>query len=394
MQIASVLHYTPVNVYSNSCASPVYYSNEVMMRIFLALTISVALGRPLQVQAQQCGVNNLPSYRDPGNNIPRIQYRHQVLIPSYNFTCCGVVTQWGAYVEPGDSNDSPMIYNATFQVWRPDGNGNGVYTMVGENVYLNAIQSFIEFQPGDVVGYYLDSTRESNNMGVQLDVSNSNLEVYYGPPQERGTFDIRAEGVEVEDRGAPILFVGVGESNNPLAAVLISSLAAALLLAIIAALVVVHIIVRERKKKRQEEHGESVATLNEISSSLPGDTPTTDDGDTPTADGGDTPTTDDGNIQAANSLFSDQDAHTNGTIPLCSNNAYDVNNSNPPNDQISLHSNDAYDVNNSNPLNDQISLHSNNAYDVNNSNPPNDQISLHSNNAYELKEEAEYEVVM
>ena len=50
MQIASVLHYTPVNVYSNSCASPVYYSNEVMMRIFLALTISVALGRPLQVQ--------------------------------------------------------------------------------------------------------------------------------------------------------------------------------------------------------------------------------------------------------------------------------------------------------------------------------------------------------
>ncbi|XP_064406908.1 uncharacterized protein LOC135351751 [Halichondria panicea] len=113
-------------------------------------------------------------------------------------------------------------------------------------------------------------------------------------------------------------------------------------------------------------HGEFVPTPNEISGSLPGDTPTTDYGDTPT--------TDDGNIQAANPLFSDQDAHTNGTIPLCSNNAYNVNNSNPPNDPISLHSNDTYDVNNSNP--------------------PNDQISLHSNDAYELKEEAEYEVVM
>ncbi len=178
------------------------------------------------------------------------------------------------------------------------------------------------------------------------------------------------------------------EGSYSLAAVLIPSLAAVLLLAINAALVFVTI--RERNKKRQEEHGEFVATLNEISSSLPGDTPTTDDGDTPTADdgdtltadGGDTPTTDDGNIQAANPLFSDQDAHTNGTIPLCSNNAYGVNNSNPPNNQISLHSNNAYDVNNSNPPNDQISLHSKNAYDVNNSNPPNDQISLHSNNAY------------
>ncbi|XP_064406899.1 uncharacterized protein LOC135351741 isoform X2 [Halichondria panicea] len=368
------------------------------MKTFLTQITILLFILGTSTKAQQCGVSNLPPFSDPGGGggAPRIQYRQQVLIPSYQFTCSGVVTQWGAYVEPGGDRDR-TVYIPTFQVWRPDGNGNGVYTMVGENAYtspitvidsrllVNALQPFIEFQPGDVVGYYLDSTRESDDRGVQLDVSSSNLEVYYGPPQEGNTFDTRADGVEVEDRRAPILLVTVSNTeSNQLASALVPSLLLVLLLAIIAALVLV--IVRKRKKRRQEEHGEFVPTPNEINGSLPGDTPTTDYGDTPT--------TDDGNIQAANPLFSDQDAHTNGTIPLCSNNTYDVNHSNPPNDQISLHSNDAYDVNYSNPPNDQISLHSNDAYDVNYSNPLNDQISLHSNNAYELKEEAEYEVVM
>ena len=113
-----------------------------------------------------------------------------------------------------------MVYTATFQVWRPD--GNGVYTKVGENAYLtpitlvasselrvSAIQPFIEFQLGDVVGYYLDSTREEENTGVQLDESDTNQEVYYGQPQEGNTFNTNAEGVEEENR-APILRVRVG----------------------------------------------------------------------------------------------------------------------------------------------------------------------------------------
>ena len=172
-------------------------------------------------------MSNLPPFSDPGGGggAPRIQYRQQVLIPSYQFTCSGVVTQWGAYVEPGGDRDR-TVYIPTFQVWRPDGNGNGVYTMVGENAYtspitvidsrllVNALQPFIEFQPGDVVGYYLDSTRESDDRGVQLDVSSSNLEVYYGPPQEGNTFDTRADGVEVEDRRAPILLVTVSKSMH------------------------------------------------------------------------------------------------------------------------------------------------------------------------------------
>ncbi len=167
--------------------------------------------------AQQCGVTNLPSFSNPGNNAPRIQYRQQVLIPSYQFNCCGVVNGWGAYVEPGGGNDE-MNYNAIFQVWRPE--GNGVYTIVGENAYpkpitlaghsrliVIATEPLIQFQPGDVVGYYLDSDREVGN-GVQLDESDTNQEVYYGPPQGN-TFNTRADGVEEENR-APILLVRVG----------------------------------------------------------------------------------------------------------------------------------------------------------------------------------------
>ncbi len=173
-------------------------------------------------------MSNLPPFLDPGGggDAPRIQYRHQVLIPSYQFTCSGVVTQWGAYVEPGGGGDN-MNYIATFQVWRPDGNGNEVYTMVGENAYpdpitlvadsqilVAATEPLIQVQPGDVVGYYLNSNKESDgkSRGVQLDVSNSNLKVYYGPPQEGNTFNTKADNVEEEDGGAPILLVAVGKS--------------------------------------------------------------------------------------------------------------------------------------------------------------------------------------
>ncbi len=114
----------------------------------------------------------MPTFSDPGNNVPVVPYRRQVIIPSYQFTCCGVVTRWGGFVQPGGSFDT-TVYTATFQVWRPTGDGS-TYELVGENVYSDPItlvtnselrvtarEPLIAFQPNDVVGYYLDSTRES-----------------------------------------------------------------------------------------------------------------------------------------------------------------------------------------------------------------------------------------
>ena len=160
---------------------------------------------------------SLPLFTDPGNDVGMLDYKQQVLIPSYQFSCCGVVTQWGAYVQPGGSMHT-MVYTATFQVWRPD--GNGVYTMVGENAYLSPItlvansrllvaatEPFIEFQPGDVVGYYLDSTECSGS--VQLDNSGGQQEVYYGP-LINGKFDTKASGTTRISQ-APILHVAVSK---------------------------------------------------------------------------------------------------------------------------------------------------------------------------------------
>ncbi|XP_064406892.1 uncharacterized protein LOC135351737 isoform X2 [Halichondria panicea] len=243
------------------------------MKTFLTqITLLFILGT--STKAQQCGVSNLPPFSDPGGGggAPRIQYRQQVLIPSYQFTCSGVVTQWGAYVEPGGDRDR-TVYIPTFQVWRPDGNGNGVYTMVGENAYtspitvidsrllVNALQPFIEFQPGDVVGYYLDSTRESDDRGVQLDVSSSNLEVYYGPPQEGNTFDTRADGVEVEDRRAPILLVTVGNTeSNQLASALVPSLLLGLLLVVVSVAFLWYVIKNEMNKQYSQQDENTVTS--------------------------------------------------------------------------------------------------------------------------------------
>ena len=162
-------------------------------------------------------MTNLPQFSNPGNSVDTLAFRQQVLIPSYQFSCCGVVTEWGAYVQPGGSMHR-TVYTATFQVWRPE--GNGVYTMVGENAYPNpitleddsqilvdALQPFIEFKPGDVVGYYLDSTESSGS--VQLDESNRNEEVYYGP-LINGKFDTTAIGVSRTSL-APIIYVAVGK---------------------------------------------------------------------------------------------------------------------------------------------------------------------------------------
>ena len=110
------------------------------------------------------------------------------------------------------------VYTATFQVWRPE--GNGVYTMVGENDYpnpitlptnsrllVNATEPSIQFQPGDVAGYYLDSTESSGS--VQLNDSGGQQEVYYGP-LINGKFDTKASGI-IRISLAPIIHVAVGK---------------------------------------------------------------------------------------------------------------------------------------------------------------------------------------
>ena len=114
----------------------------------------------------------------------RITHRHQAIIPSYRFDCCGEITEWGADVEQGGGGDQ-MMYTLDFQVWRPDPNisSNGCYSLVGNNRFTQVplsgslAQSLsptspgqrIQIQPGDVLGFYVESALDQpDERGVVL----------------------------------------------------------------------------------------------------------------------------------------------------------------------------------------------------------------------------------
>ena len=116
-------------------------------------------------------------YSRRSETIPEL---HQVIIPSYRFTCCGNITEWGVDVHPaGGLHD--MVYTLHLQVWRPSPTvqTTGCYRLVGSNVFTSVPltsqvarvtplpRDRIEFQPGDVLGFILENTNR-NDGGVVL----------------------------------------------------------------------------------------------------------------------------------------------------------------------------------------------------------------------------------
>ena len=105
---------------------------------------------------------------------------HQAIIPSYKFTCCGNITEWGGDVHPGGGMHD-RIYTLNFQVWRPSPTvqTTGCYSLAGNNKFISVSltdqlimvtpqpQERIEFQPGDVLGFSLENT-DGNDGGVVL----------------------------------------------------------------------------------------------------------------------------------------------------------------------------------------------------------------------------------
>ena len=84
-------------------------------------------------------------------------------------------------VEPDGGNDNRR-YTLNLQVWRPsptvDQMDNGEYSLVGNNRFTSVSlsggvavvtpspQDRIQFQPGDVLGFYVENARDDNNKGV------------------------------------------------------------------------------------------------------------------------------------------------------------------------------------------------------------------------------------
>ncbi len=117
----------------------------------------------------------------------------QAIMPGYKFICdqttCGSITEWGVDVYPGGGQNQ-MTYSLDFQVWRPsptvdDSTGTGCYSLVGNNRFTSVSlsggvaqvtpspQDYIQFRPGDVLGFYVEEARDFDD-GVVLISSGDN----------------------------------------------------------------------------------------------------------------------------------------------------------------------------------------------------------------------------
>ncbi len=158
--------------------------------------------------AQQClmatnGDRDLPNFVRPGgSSVPRFLVQPiQAIITSYRFDCCGVVTEWRAFVEGSDGEYfKEHAYNISFQVWRPNSpspvDTDGCYTMQGTNHFspisladdrsadrgivtgVPLESERIEVQPGDVVGFYLESSILTSD-GIQFSRDGEDESVWY-----------------------------------------------------------------------------------------------------------------------------------------------------------------------------------------------------------------------
>ena len=156
-------------------------------------------------QQQQCSVDRLPVFGDTFFRDSPEGERFQAIVPAYTFQCSGKVTEWRACVSPGGKNEQ---YYIQFQVWRSTGI-EGCYELVGYNTPLEDDDSEgilhpsgdssdplhrcvvlpvresqqIEFQPGDVIGYYVDRFKNGNNRdngGIQwIEGDDEEVAVYY-----------------------------------------------------------------------------------------------------------------------------------------------------------------------------------------------------------------------
>ncbi len=106
------------------------------------------------------------------------------MIPSSNFTCQGVITEWTAHVTGTTVGDS-----IEFQIFEPA--GDGMYKLKYGNAYLESSNAegsmitrpvnaatgpFIPIRPGDIVGVYFPPSVA--NLGLLYD-ENGDDDVYY-----------------------------------------------------------------------------------------------------------------------------------------------------------------------------------------------------------------------
>ena len=196
--------------------------------------------------AQDClqtDENDLPSfedYRGGGVEENRITRGHQAIIPSYKFDCddmCGKITEWGVDVHPGGGRGHQNgAYTLDLQVWRPsptvdDSTSTGQYSLVGNNRFTSislsdqvaivtpSPQDYIQFQSGDVLGFYVEEARGGNDGVVVLTSSSFTSEVVWfasiAPTlaTSQTTYSIGSSGdLDTSTIAAPVISISTSKS--------------------------------------------------------------------------------------------------------------------------------------------------------------------------------------
>ncbi len=103
---------------------------------------------------------------------------------------CGNITEWGVDVFR-DGGMHQLVYSLDLQVWRPsptvdDSSGTGCYSLVGNNRFTSislsgrvalvtpSPQDYILFQPGDVLGFFVEEATQFTD-GVVILISPSSF---------------------------------------------------------------------------------------------------------------------------------------------------------------------------------------------------------------------------
>ena len=161
----------------------VYIEESVMILLVLMANVSTHSAQNYSCM-QINSANGLPEFMNYGNQLPRLVLHQQAIVPSYKLDCCGHITEWGVDVHPGGQGATER-YSLDLQVWRPsptvdDSTGTGCYSLVGNNRFTSiplrnliaqvtpSPQDYIQFQPGDVLGFYVEEAREEDDGVVVL----------------------------------------------------------------------------------------------------------------------------------------------------------------------------------------------------------------------------------
>ena len=162
-------------------------------------------------------IDNLPPFVHQGEHSPLLPVGIQALVPSYRFSCEGLIHQWGIAVNGKGRHDIHL------QVWRPTIGER--FELIGSNVfnikpldgerliYLKPDPARrLSFMSGDVIGFYLeDNMSLSDDFRIEYHENATGVAVEY----QRSTAplsSVHRDSLSFHSKNtAPIITVHLGE---------------------------------------------------------------------------------------------------------------------------------------------------------------------------------------